>query len=65
MATEAALRRHIEALLSRNRPAGAELSFLGAGCAPHYVPVVCDEIASRGEFLAAYGTHPHHGGPDP
>src|SRR6266404_8413442 len=59
LAAEAALRRHVEALLSRNRPAGAELSFLGAGCAPHYVPAVCDEIAGRGEFLTAYGGHPY------
>ncbi|MDB4433378.1 aminomethyl-transferring glycine dehydrogenase subunit GcvPA, partial [bacterium] len=30
------------------------LSFLGSGCAKHYVPAVCDEINSRGEFLTAY-----------
>ena len=31
------------------------LNFRGAGCWQHYVPAVCDEINSRGEFLTAYG----------
>jgi glycine dehydrogenase subunit 1 len=56
---EAALRRHAEALLAKNRPAGAALSFLGGGCAAHSVPAVCDEIANRGEFLTAYGAYPY------
>jgi glycine dehydrogenase subunit 1 len=56
---EAALRRHAETMLARNRPAGAALSFLGGGCAAHAVPAVCDEIANRGEFLTAYGAYPY------
>jgi Glycine cleavage system protein P (pyridoxal-binding), N-terminal domain len=48
------LRRHVEGLLASNRPTSEVLSFLGGGCWPHFVPAVCDEIASRGEFLTAY-----------
>ncbi len=48
------VRRHIEAMLSKNRNRSEVLSFLGAGCWPHYVPAVCDEINSRSEFLTAY-----------
>ena len=35
------------------------LSFLGAGCAQHHVPAICDEINSRGEFLTAYAGEPY------
>ena len=35
------------------------LSFLGAGCAQHHVPAVCDEINSRSEFLTAYAGEPY------
>jgi glycine dehydrogenase subunit 1 len=48
------LRRHIEELLAGDRPTSEVLSFLGGGCWPHFVPAVCDEIASRGEFLTGY-----------
>jgi glycine dehydrogenase subunit 1 len=48
------LRRHVEALLARNRSCDELLSFLGAGCWQHAVPAVCDEIGSRGEFLTGY-----------
>jgi glycine dehydrogenase subunit 1 len=48
------LRRHVDDLLAANRPTSEVLSFLGGGCWPHYVPAVCDEIASRGEFITAY-----------
>ena len=49
------LRRHVEGLLKRNRTCDDYLNFRGAGCWQHYVPAVCDEINSRGEFLTAYG----------
>jgi glycine dehydrogenase subunit 1 len=52
--SEYEIRRHVEGLLSRNRTSKELLSFLGAGCWPHYVPAVCDEINSRSEFLTAY-----------
>ena len=51
---ECSLRRHIEDLLNRNGHCGQYVNFLGAGCASHYVPAVCDEINGRGEFLTAY-----------
>jgi len=57
--SEAELRAHMEALLSNNQHTAQYLSFLGGGCARHYVPAVCDEIAQRGEFLTAYVGDPH------
>jgi glycine dehydrogenase subunit 1 len=56
---EAELVRHIEGLLSKNTSTRERLSFLGAGCWQHYVPAVCDEINSRGEFLTAYAGEPY------
>ncbi|HVY61489.1 MAG TPA: aminomethyl-transferring glycine dehydrogenase, partial [Planctomycetota bacterium] len=52
--SEPELRRHVEALLRRNRHCAETLSFLGGGCWQHSVPAVCDEIANRAEFLTAY-----------
>ena len=58
--SEAALKRHVEGLLARNRPADGELlSFLGAGCYQHHVPAVCDEVNQRSEFLTAYAGEPY------
>jgi glycine dehydrogenase subunit 1 len=51
---ECSIRRHMEGLLNRNKNCSQYLDFLGAGCAQHYVPAVCDEINGRGEFLTAY-----------
>lgn len=51
---EASIKRHVERLLQKNRNCSEHLSFLGAGCAQHYVPAVCDEINNRAEFLTAY-----------
>ena len=51
---EWSLRRHMEALLDKNTHCKEYVSFLGAGCARHFVPAVCDEINGRGEFLTAY-----------
>lgn len=51
---EYSLRRHVEELLDKNANTTEYNSFLGAGCADHYVPAVCDEINGRGEFLTAY-----------
>jgi glycine dehydrogenase subunit 1 len=56
---ELPLRRHLEEIVRRNKHTGEHLSFLGAGCWPHFVPAVCDEIAARGEFLTAYGAWPY------
>jgi glycine dehydrogenase subunit 1 len=51
---EYSLKRHVEGLLNKNKNCSEYRSFLGAGCAQHYVPAVCDEINGRGEFLTAY-----------
>jgi len=57
--SEHGLKRHIQSLLSKNRPCGESLSFLGGGCYQHHVPAVCDEINGRSEFLTAYGGEPY------
>jgi glycine dehydrogenase subunit 1 len=61
--SEVELRRRLETMLDRNVSARDQLSFLGGGCWPHYVPAVVDEILSRGEFLTAYygETYSDHG----
>lgn len=51
---EYSIKRHTDKLLNKNLNASDHLCFLGAGCAQHYAPAVCDEIAGRGEFLTAY-----------
>jgi glycine dehydrogenase subunit 1 len=54
---EATLRRRMRDLLDRNDSCADNLNFLGAGCWRHHVPAVCDEIASRSEFLTpVWGT---------
>ncbi len=54
LACEYELRRHIESLLKKNQCGRDNLIFLGGGCWPHYVPAICDEINTRGEFLTGY-----------
>lgn len=51
---EYGMKKHIEGLLGRNATANEYISFLGAGCANHYIPAVVDEITTRGEFLTCY-----------
>ncbi len=55
MGSEFELKKHVLGLLNKNRHCEEYLNFLGAGCWQHYVPALCDEINSRGEFLTAYG----------
>ena len=52
--SEYEVRRNITKILSKNKTCDDMLSFLGAGCWPHYVPAVCDEINSRAEFVTSY-----------
>jgi glycine dehydrogenase subunit 1 len=55
--SEAALRRHLLDLLSRNESSERNLSFLGGGIWQHHVPAIVDEIARRSEFLTpVWGT---------
>jgi glycine dehydrogenase subunit 1 len=48
------VKRHVEALLSRNSSCNDMPVFLGAGCWPHYIPAVVQEIVNRSEFLTSY-----------
>jgi len=57
--SEHALRKHIEAILSKNKTCQEYISFLGGGCWPHYVPAICEEINQRSEFLTAYAGEPY------
>jgi len=52
--SEYEVKRHIEALLSKNKTVSDIQCFLGAGCWPHYVPAAVDTIVSRSEFATAY-----------
>ncbi|MGC8895697.1 MAG: aminomethyl-transferring glycine dehydrogenase subunit GcvPA [Candidatus Bathyarchaeia archaeon] len=52
--SEFEVKRHVEALLSKNKTYNDMPIFLGAGCWPHYVPAVVKEIVQRSEFLTAY-----------
>lgn len=57
--SEAALKRHVEGILSKNRTSSEALSFLGGGCWNHHVPAICDEVNSKSEFLTAYAGDPY------
>lgn len=52
---ELGIKRHVERILAKNKNCNEYDNFMGAGCAQHYVPAVCDEIAGRGELLTCYG----------
>jgi glycine dehydrogenase subunit 1 len=56
--SEVELKKHLEAVLSRNVNCREYVSFLGGGCWQHDVPAVCDEINQRSEFLTAYAGEP-------
>jgi glycine dehydrogenase subunit 1 len=57
LVSEVELSRHLRRLLSANVDCEATLSFLGGGCWQHHVPAVCDELATRTEFLTpVWGT---------
>ncbi|AWX58943.1 aminomethyl-transferring glycine dehydrogenase subunit GcvPA [Brevibacillus brevis] len=57
--TEYELERHVNQLMNKNQTTKENISFLGAGCWPHFVPAVCDEINSRAEFVTAYAGEPY------
>ena len=56
--SEVELKKHVEAVLSRNVSCREYLSFLGGGCWQHDVPAICVEINQRSEFLTAYAGEP-------
>jgi glycine dehydrogenase subunit 1 len=45
---------HINKILSKNKSFYDMPMFLGAGCWPHYVPAVVQEIVNRSEFITSY-----------
>lgn len=51
---EYSIKRHTSEILNKNANANTHLCFLGSGCAPHFVPALCDEVAGRGELLTSY-----------
>ena len=55
MMDEFTIKNHTEKILAKNENCSEYASFLGAGCARHFVPAVCDEIVGRGELLTCYG----------
>ncbi len=57
--SELELKRHVTSILDRNVSCEEVPSFLGGGCAHHYVPAICDEITRRAEFLTAYAGEPY------
>lgn len=61
--SEYELKQHVATLLSKNKTCEEYISFLGGGCWHHFIPAICDEISSRGEFLTAYAgdTYSDHG----
>ncbi|MEM3010522.1 MAG: aminomethyl-transferring glycine dehydrogenase subunit GcvPA [Candidatus Bathyarchaeia archaeon] len=52
--SEFKVKRHVEAILSKNKTSQNMPIFLGGGCWPHYVPAAVREIVSRTEFLTSY-----------
>src|SRR5579859_7760251 len=57
LASEVELARHLRRTLAANVDCEQALSFLGGGCWQHHVPAICDELASRTEFLTpVWGT---------
>jgi glycine dehydrogenase subunit 1 len=57
LSSEVELSRHLRSTLARNVDCEATLSFLGGGCWQHHVPAICDELATRTEFLTpVWGT---------
>jgi glycine dehydrogenase subunit 1 len=52
--SEYKVRKTISSILHRNKTIHDMPVFLGAGCWPHYVPAVVDEINGRAEFVTAY-----------
>lgn len=52
--SEPELIRHLGELAAANGPAAGMLSFLGAGCYPHFVPTHVDALIQRQEFMTSY-----------
>src|SRR5258707_878256 len=51
---EMELTRHMQALAAKNRAASDAVCFLGGGAYDHFIPIVVDAVAGRGEVYTAY-----------
>lgn len=56
--SEYEVRSSITKVMAKNITSDEMLCFLGAGCWPHHVPAVCDEINARAEFYVNYFSTP-------
>ena len=54
IASEYALRRHVEEILDKNKDCKQYIGFLGGGIYNHHVPSVVTTIMERDEFLTSY-----------
>ncbi len=52
--SELEVKRHVQAILSKNKPFTQMLSFLGGGVWPHHVPAHVRSLVQRSEFLTSY-----------
>ena len=52
--SEFEVKKQVESLLSKNKTSAEMPTFLGAGCWPHYVPAVVENIVLRSELLTSY-----------
>jgi glycine dehydrogenase subunit 1 len=52
--SEFEVKKHVESILSKNKTSAEMPTFLGAGCWPHYVPAVVENIVLRSELLTSY-----------
>ena len=52
--SEYEVKHHVESLLAKNKTSQDMPVFLGAGCWPHYIPAVVENITQRTELLTSY-----------
>lgn len=52
--SELEVKRHVQAILAKNKPFTQMLSFLGGGVWPHHVPAHVRSLVQRSEFLTSY-----------
>jgi glycine dehydrogenase subunit 1 len=52
--SEFEVKKHVERVLAKNETFRDIPTFLGAGCWPHYVPAVVENIVLRSELLTSY-----------
>jgi glycine dehydrogenase subunit 1 len=52
--SELELSRELEVMMSPNKPASSQPTFLGAGVYHHFIPAAVKTIVSRSEFITSY-----------